>query len=65
MRLGKHYTTPHLEAASRRALVIGSCSYKSVESILKNGLDRKPLPPITLDTPVIEHHNLRGADYYH
>ena len=65
MRLGKHYTTARLEAASRRALVIGSCSYKSVESILKNGLDRKPLPPTSIDTPVIEHDNLRGADYYH
>ncbi len=65
MRLGKHYSTPRLEAASRRALVIGSCSYKSVESILKNGLDRKPLPPTTIDTPAIEHDNLRGSDYYH
>jgi transposase len=65
MRLGKHYTAPRLEAASRRALVIGSCSYKSVESILKNGLDRKPLPATTIDTPAIEHHNLRGSDYYH
>ncbi len=65
MRLGKRYTTARLEAASRRALAIGSCSYKSVESILKNGLDRKPLPPTTIDTPVIEHDNLRGADYYH
>jgi len=65
MRLGKNYTTARLEAAARRALAIGSCSYKSVESILKNGLDRKPLPPITLDTPAIEHDNLRGADYYH
>ena len=65
MRLGKSYTTPRLEAASRRALAIGSCSYKSVESILKNGLDRKPLPPTMIDTPAIEHDNLRGADYYH
>ena len=65
MRLGKRYSTPRLEAAARRALAIGSCSYKSVESILKNGLDRKPLPPTMIDTPVIEHHNLRGADYYH
>ena len=65
MRLGKSYTTARLEAASRRALAIGSCSYKSVESILKNGLDRKPLPPTMIDTPVIEHHNLRGSDYYH
>jgi len=65
MRLGKHYSSQRLEAASRRALVIGSCSYKSVESILKNGLDRKPLPSTSMDTPVIEHDNLRGADYYH
>ena len=65
MRLGKRYSTPRLEAASRRALVIGSCSYKSVESILKNGLDRKPLPSTTMETPAIEHDNLRGSDYYH
>lgn len=65
MRLGKRYTTVRLEAASRRALAIGSCSYKSVESILKNGLDRKPLPSTTIDTPAIEHDNLRGSDYYH
>ncbi len=65
MRLGKSYTTARLEAASRRALAIGSCSYKSVESILKNGLDRKPLPPTMIDTPAIEHDNLRGSDYYH
>ncbi len=65
MRLGKRYSTVRLEAASRRALAIGSCSYKSVESILKNGLDRKPLPSTTMETPAIEHHNLRGSDYYH
>jgi transposase len=65
MRLGKRYSTARLEAASRRALAIGSCSYKSVESILKNGLDRKPLPSTTIDTPAIEHDNLRGSDYYH
>ncbi len=65
MRLGKRYSTPRLEAAARRALAIGSCSYKSVESILKNGLDRKPLPATTIDTPAIEHDNLRGSDYYH
>ena len=65
MRLGKGYTTARLEAAARRALAIGSCSYKSVESILKNGLDRKPLPPTVIDTPAIEHDNLRGSDYYH
>jgi transposase len=65
MRLGKRYGKTRLEAASRRALVIGACSYKSVESILKNGLDKKPLPATTIESPAIEHDNLRGADYYH
>jgi transposase len=65
MRLGKRYGAQRLEAASRRALAIGACSYKSVESILKNGLDRKPLPSIKVETAEIEHDNLRGADYYH
>src|SRR5207244_12390605 len=37
MRLGKSYGTERLDAACRRALTIGACSYKSIESILKNG----------------------------
>ncbi len=65
LRLGKTYGTQRLEAASRRALAIGACSYKSVESMLKNGLDKKPLPATTLESPAIEHDNLRGPDYYH
>jgi len=65
LRLGKRYGAARLEAACRRALVIGACSYKSVESILKNGLDKKPLPATPIESPAIEHDNLRGADYYH
>ena len=44
MRLGKSYSPERLEAACRRALTLGACSYKSIESILKKGLDRQPLP---------------------
>lgn len=65
MRLGKTYGEVRLEAASRRAVAIGACSYKSVESILKNGLDKKPLPATTIESPAIDHDNLRGPDYYH
>ena len=36
--------TERLEAASARALVLQSRSYKSVKSILKHGLDRQALP---------------------
>jgi len=44
MRLGKRSSTERLEAAGRRALTLGACSYKRIESILKNGLDRRPFP---------------------
>ena len=44
MRLGKSYGAERLEAACRRALQIGACSYKSLESMLKQGLDHQPVP---------------------
>ncbi len=65
MRLGKSYGAERLEAACRRALTLGACSYKSIESILKNGLDHSPLP----QTPPLgsspRHDNIRGPEYYH
>jgi len=63
LRLGKSYTDTRLEAACGRALAIGSTSYRSVESILKNGLDAKPLTANESSTP-IEHQNIRGSQYY-
>jgi transposase len=45
MRLSGRYPQPRMEAACRRALVIGARSYRSVESILTHGLDATPLPP--------------------
>lgn len=63
-RLGETYGTDRLEAACKRALAIQSPSYRSVKSILKNGLDRKPLTTPSCEAPPIEHENVRGADYY-
>ena len=66
VRLGKHYTPERVEKASIRALAIGACSYKSVKSILKNGLDRQPLlfeHPEEAQPPA--HPNIRGRHYYH
>jgi transposase len=64
MRLGKRYGAQRLEAACRRALTIGACSYKSLESILKQGLDHTPLPTqVKANTPV-DHDNIRGPKYY-
>jgi transposase len=65
LRLGKGFGEERLEAACRRALTLGACSYKSIESILRKGLDRRALTQQQeLDLP-IEHDNLRGSDYYH
>ena len=64
MRLGKSYGEGRLNAACHRALSIGTTTYKSIESILKNGLDQRPLPEIADSTEAIEHSNIRGSDYY-
>ncbi len=64
MRLGKRYGAERLEAACRRALAIGACSYKSLESILKQGLDAQPVPPPPLGAPAVRHDNIRGSASY-
>ena len=64
LRLGKAYGNSRLEAACSRALHINALSYKSIESILKNGLDQKPLPEKERGTDPVEHKNIRGAGYF-
>lgn len=65
LRLANLYGAQRLEAASARALAIGACSYKSIESILKTGLDRQQLSTQsrTAQLPTA-HENLRGKNYY-
>ena len=66
MRLGKSYGDDRLEAACQRALRLGAANFRSVKSILKNDLDRQPLPEENETThEPIEHPNIRGAAYYH
>jgi transposase len=66
MRLGKRYSPERLEAACRRAIIIRGCRYKSIRSILEKGLDKQPLPEMDDACRLpIEHHNIRGSEYYH
>jgi hypothetical protein len=52
-----------LEAACRRALHFGTCSYLSLKSILQNNLEAQPLEQeLPLPSPANE--NLRGSPYY-
>lgn len=64
LRLGKSYGNQRLEAACERALHINALSYRSIESILKNGLDQKPLPGTNNEGTPVQHNNIRGAGYY-
>ncbi len=68
MRLGKSYGDDRLEKACRRALHIGTHSYKSIQSILKTNLDLAPLPTQELseDPEKIQqpHENIRGKEYF-
>lgn len=63
-RLGRTYGSDRLEAACQRALALQAFSYRSVQSILKTGLDRQPLLTPVPEPPVRDHANVRGADYY-
>jgi transposase len=66
LRLGKAYGKGRLENACGRALTAGACSYKSVASILKTGLDQQPLLVTTSprNTAPKVHPNLRGTAYF-
>jgi transposase len=63
MRMGERYGTDRLEAACGRALAINNPRYKSVEAILKSGLDKVPLTEAVEAKPVI-HDNIRGGAYF-
>jgi hypothetical protein len=65
LQLGKCNGNDRLEAACQRALVSGALSYKSINSILKHGLDRRPLLKSERPSQLrIEHNNIRGATYF-
>jgi transposase len=64
IRLADRYGAERVEAACRRALAARALSYRSVESILRHGLDSQPLSdgrPVRVHP---RHANLRGASYY-
>ena len=67
LRLAKRFGEDRLEAACARAGAVRARSYRHVESILKNGLDRLPSPGEETEerAPLAAHENIRGGGYYH
>ena len=66
IRLADKYSHPRMEAAAELALLTGACRYRSIASILKNSLDRQPLPesPAAPSATPTRHDNIRGAEYF-
>ncbi|MBU2761849.1 IS21 family transposase [Acidithiobacillus caldus] len=64
LSLSRRYGAERLEAACRRALLIGAPTTRSVKSILVQGLDQ-----VGAETPEVaplpQHDNIRGPNYYH
>ena len=64
MRLVKRHGGERVENACRRGNVAKACSYRNVQTILDNGLDRV-LPDETVSsTSPLQHSNIRGPGYY-
>ena len=64
MQLGRRHGDARLDAASARAIAIGSCRYRTVKNILVAGQDRLPPEPPAETIPTPNDTNIRGADYY-
>ena len=64
MRLGRQHGNARLDAASARALALGSCRFHTVKNIRGAGQDRLPLEPPAETNPTPMHANIRGANYY-
>ena len=64
MRLGRQHGNARLDAASARAMALGSCRFHTVKNILAAGQDRLPLEPPADTSPTPTHTNIRGAAYY-
>jgi transposase len=66
LRLSSTYSKERLENACQRAQLSGAKRLKNITNMLKKGLDNAPLPEQQIDLLTsVEHHNIRGNDYYH
>jgi transposase len=64
LNLGKKYSKERVEKASKRALLFNSISYRSVKSILEQGLEDEGCQPNNDHRAPVYHENIRGNQYY-
>lgn len=64
LSLARLYSEERLEAAAARAVRCRAFNYPSIQSILKNNLDRVPKAEKGKQQQTASHENIRGAEYY-
>jgi transposase len=65
LRLAKKYGNERLENACARCVSANARSYRSVESVLRHGLDTLPVGDVSdVTSAPLEHENVRGRGYY-
>ncbi len=64
LRLAKTSPAERLEATAQRCLRARAYNFQSMNSILKNQLDRLPIPGGRPAPAAVDHDNIRGADYF-
>jgi transposase len=64
LQLGRQFGSTRLEAACARALKHNAVSWKSLQSILKHGLDQQAPDDYQRALDLPEHENVRGPAYY-
>jgi hypothetical protein len=60
-RLAGKYSPARMEAAAELALLTGACRYRSIESNLKNSLDRQPFALVCATTTTSRQHSRHGV----
>jgi transposase len=65
LRLSDRYGKDRLENACKRALLSPRVSYRLIDNILANNLDKQTEDQMTLFTTIPDHENLRGPQAYH
>jgi len=65
LRLGELYGHDRFENACRRAVQSPRVSYRMIDNILTNNLDKQPEDQTALFTVIPDHENLRGSQAYH
>ncbi len=64
LRLAKKYGDGRVENACARCFAAHARSYRSVESVLRLGLDSQPTLEADVAQAPVEHDNVRGPDYF-